>query len=707
MELVDVQPGAPALGAVADHSVPHLVYDDHHAERAQLSGQAAHVEHGEPVGQVDVGLAVEAAQGARRVRAERDGELVASGLAGLLQGLLEVGERGLVHAGAVVPVPYVQAERAPVDEALLDRVEAGVAADEGADHGDHVVGLVLDGVAVAGLLHHDVERVDAAPAAGADLDDLAAERLREGQVLAFGVDDDDLVVAVEEQAGDLLLDGEALAAAGRAEDEPVRVHVAAPVGHDRVAAPGVAAVEQAAGLEHLLRGEGDQDRGRVRGQGAGHGQRVAAQGQFGRQALQLHELEALGLAGLRVDLRLDALARDVELLLAVGGHADHGDRVDEPLVGLAQLVAQLAHLGLLVGEVVGQVVGVEALLAVLSAHVHDLHLDLGVLLADDPHALAAVERREVDAHVDARADRGQVVDELVGQLGRQVADPERAVQEAGVKGLDAEHGRVARVDAPRAHEVLGGRAARHPGERALVEPERLAGAQDLRHEAQPVLPVEARGVAFVDRAHLRGEAVAQRVERADRVVLVGFADGDGQCLDGVGVAADRFELARDELVVVGAERVERVAVRGHADVGQDVVDAARARARRDLERLAGVEAVDELGPPVDDLHLVALRAQLVVDVGERDRGAPPVVAQVGDAVAQHGVVADELLDGLRHARRTALPPLFLGFPSHFPFPIVPSRSVSRGPPLGGPGRRACRPRATCSGATRIACTSRA
>ena len=477
--------------------------------------------------------------------------------------------------------------------------------------------------------------------------------------------------------------------------------MAAAVGDDRVAAPGVRPVEQAARLEHLLRGERDQDRGRIGGQRAGHGKRVAAQRQFGRQALQLHELEALGLARLRVDLRLDALARDVELLLAVGGHADHGDRVDEPLVGLAQLVAQLAHLRLLVGEVVGQVVGVEALLAVPAAHVHDLHLDLGVLLTDYPHALAAVERREVDAHVDARADRGQVVDELVGQLRRQVADPERAMEESRFQRLDVEHRRVARVDAPWAHEVLRGRAPRHPGERALVEPERLAGAQDLGHQAQPVLAVEARGVAFVDRAHLRGEAVAQGVERADRGVPVGLPDGDGQRLDGAGVAADRFELARGELVVVGAERVERVAVGRHADVGQDVVDAARARARRNLERLTGVEAVDELGPPVDDLHLMRFGRQLVVDIGERDGRAPTVVAQVGDAVAQHGVVAYELLDGLRHARRAAAPPpLFLGFLPHH-FPIVPSLSVSRGPPRAGPARRARRPRASCSGAIRI------
>lgn len=205
--------------------------------------------------------------------------------------------------------------------------------------------------------------------------------------------------------------------------------MAAPVREDRVAGAGVAAVEQAVGFEHLLSGERDEDGGGIRGQGAFHGQRVVAQGQFGGQSLHLHELEALGRARLGVDLGLHVPARDLQFLLARGGHSDHDDRVHEPLVGGAQLVAQLSELLLLVGEVVGQVVGVEALLAVLAALVHDLHLDLGVLAAHERHALAAVHGREVDAHVDAGAQAGQVVDQLVAQFGRQAGHPHGAVQE--------------------------------------------------------------------------------------------------------------------------------------------------------------------------------------------------------------------------------------------------------------------------------------
>lgn len=116
---------------------------------------------------------------------------------------------------ALVAVARVQAADALVDESLLERVEAVDAAYERVDHGDHVVGLVLDRVGSRVALQDDVHRVDARAGAGADLDDLSAERGREGEVFAFRVDDDHLVVTVEEHAGDLLFDGEGFAAAGR------------------------------------------------------------------------------------------------------------------------------------------------------------------------------------------------------------------------------------------------------------------------------------------------------------------------------------------------------------------------------------------------------------------------------------------------------------------------------------------------------------
>ena len=58
---------------------------------------------------------------------------------------------------------------------------------------------------------------------------------------------------------------------------------------------------------------------------------------------------------------------------------------------------------------------------------------------------------------------------------------------------------------------------------------------------------------------------------------------------------------------------------------------------------------------------MGFRAQLVVDVLEEDGGAPPSVAQAGDPVAQHRVVADELLDALRQTRRLLSPRLRPGF----------------------------------------------
>ena len=427
--------------------------------------------------------------------------------------------------------------------------------------------------------------------------------------------------------------------------------MAAPVREDRVAAPRVAAVEQAVRLEHLLRGERNQDRRGIGGQGTGHGQRVGTQGQFRGQSLELHEFEAFGLAGLGVDLGAYVPACEFQLLLACRAHADHDDRVHETLVGLAQFVPQLAELFLLVREIVGQVVGVESLLAVLAPLVHDLHLDLGVLAAHAGHAVAAVHGSEMDAHVDAGAQAGQVVDQLVGQFRRQGRHPHGAVKERGVHGFDVEPVGFPRVDAPRAYEVLRVGLSGLVGETTFIEREGFSRPQHLGHEPKPVGAVEACGGAFVDVAQLGHEVVAQRVQRGAGGLPVVLRDGHGHDLDRARVAADRLQLAFGEPVVVPTVLVEPVAALVHHHVGQDLANAAAARVGGDLHALAGVEAVDHPGPLVDDLHLVRFGRQLVVDVLEHDARAPLVAAKVGDAVAQHGIVADELFDALRLARR--------------------------------------------------------
>ena len=111
-------------------------------------------------------------------------------------------------------------------------------------------------------------------------------------------------------------------------------------------------------------------------------------------------------------------------------------------------------------------------------------------------------------------------------------------------------------------------------EPAFVEPELLAGPEHLGHEAQPVLAVESGGLACVDGAHLADEVVAQGVQGRDGGLLVAFADGDGQGLDGAGVAADGFEFALGEAVVVEPVVVEAVAGLAHHHVGEDLAYAA-------------------------------------------------------------------------------------------------------------------------------------
>ena len=163
-------------------------------------------------------------------------------------------------------------------------------------------------------------------------------------------------------------------------------------------------------------------------------------------------------------------------------------------------------------------------------------------------------------------------------------------------------------------------------------------------------------LACVDGAHLADEVVAQGVQGCDGGLLVLSRTVTVRVLTVLVLRlTDSSLLGRG-----GCSRAcsGRGCRRSRPSSRRRGVRVRRVSAcRRRSARFARLEAVDELGPPVDDLHLMGFRAQLVVDVMEEDGGAPPSVAQAGDPVAQHRVVADELLDALRQTRRLLSPRL--------------------------------------------------
>ena len=185
----------------------------------------------------------------------------------------------------------------------------------------------------------------------------------------------------------------------------------------------VDAVPVAAGHEEFLRREGDDDRGRSRGQGASHGDAPHADGQLGRQGVVLHEGGHLRDARLLADDSQCALDVLIQVLASLPGHADDHDGAEHLLVGLLQLGAQVLGLGGGLLELVGDQVLAVALLLGLLLLGDRLHLKLGDLALDEGHAVGLVVGLQVQTHREIALDVGELGDEPVGQPHRVVADP--------------------------------------------------------------------------------------------------------------------------------------------------------------------------------------------------------------------------------------------------------------------------------------------
>ena len=127
--------------------------------------------------------------------------------------------------------------------------------------------------------------------------------------LAFWVADNDVVVGGEECIGDFPLCCEGFSAAGRAENQAVRVFELLAVHHDEVVGEGVESVIERAGpcLEQFLCRKWNKDGGGAGGQRPLHLDEVVRQRQAGHEALFLLPVEAGELA---VVLLGDAGRRD-------------------------------------------------------------------------------------------------------------------------------------------------------------------------------------------------------------------------------------------------------------------------------------------------------------------------------------------------------------------------------------------------------------
>ena len=123
---------------------------------------------------------------------------------------------------------------AAVNDGLLNRLQAVLAADNQLTHGEDEVGFQRQRVFLFGVVRVDVQRIDVIRADRRDADDLTAELLHKGKILGFGVTDDDVILRDEEGVRHFALGGEGFTGTGRTQDQPVGVLEPLAVNHDHV-----------------------------------------------------------------------------------------------------------------------------------------------------------------------------------------------------------------------------------------------------------------------------------------------------------------------------------------------------------------------------------------------------------------------------------------------------------------------------------------
>ena len=121
-----------------------------------------------------------------------------------------------------------------VNDGLLNRLQAVLAADNQLTHREDEVGFQRQRVFLFGVVRVDVQRIDVIRADRRDADDLTAELLHKGEILGFGVADDDVILRDEEGVRHFALCGEGLTGTGRTQDQPVGVLEPLAVNHDHV-----------------------------------------------------------------------------------------------------------------------------------------------------------------------------------------------------------------------------------------------------------------------------------------------------------------------------------------------------------------------------------------------------------------------------------------------------------------------------------------
>ena len=232
VELVHVVARCLVLGAVDGNSVPHLILHDQHTELFKLFAEFADVIADEAVVDIHIRSVIEDIQRAVNIDFEGSCDALCLRLLLISQNVVEVFEdRHFLRLGVCKKLLIDHADAA-VNDGLLNRLQAVLAADNQLTHREDEVGFQRQRVFLFGVVRVDVQRIDVIRADRRDADDLTAELLHKGKILGFGVADDDVILRDEEGVRHFALGGEGLTGTGRTQDQPVGVLELLAVHHD-------------------------------------------------------------------------------------------------------------------------------------------------------------------------------------------------------------------------------------------------------------------------------------------------------------------------------------------------------------------------------------------------------------------------------------------------------------------------------------------
>ena len=641
------------LGAVDGNSVPHLILHNQHTELLELLAEFADVIADEAVVDIHIRSVIEDVQ--RAVNIDFKGSCDALCLRFLLisQNVVEVFEdRHFLRLGVCKKLLIDHADTA-VNDGLLNRLQAVLAADNQLTHGEDEVGFQRQRVFLFGVVRVDVQRIDVIRADRRDADDLTAELLNKGEILGFGVADDDVILRDEEGVRHFTLGGEGLTGTGCAEDQPVGVLELLAVNHNHVVGQRIQpVVESFAALKKLLRGERHENRCAGSGQSALNLHLIDSDRQRGHQPFLLLKIKTLE----RTVILLGnggGLEHRVFELLAVGCRVhDEDGHEEQPLVAGLEILQQTLRLTAEGGEIgrddVHIVAGADCLFLLFNLHL----VEVGDLRLDALDCLRLVNRPDMKIDRDVAVHLKEVGKHTVIEFRRE--DLQEARRADGSAHLEALA--FTEVKGSGRDEIL--RTESCPSNHVKGKAERLIGVhvEHIMKHFQPFIAGQRLG------SHTEGFEVVENVGfNAFELRLCG---AEGVCLNAKSdvLLLDETVIALGELAlqhsgILGADVVESVLLCRNVDALAELIQACLLIDERELDEDRAVEVVQKVAPCFKDGSFVLVLRKLVVDVLKGDGLRVEAAVYLADTVAAHLHIGNGLLGGL--ADFLCLPVLFL------------------------------------------------